>query len=193
MKTNLIYGLRDPRNDVYYYIGKTTVGNSRGLKHLLKSHNQSVNDWVQELESLGFIPEVDVIERNVLLENLVEREKYWIEYHYELNPELFNFQLLPNTISKKRTQEDDDAYNTLVKVLFSIGDILKNERKSRKLTQDELSIESGLSRSTISLCESGSNVTLDVLKKYVTTLKGIEILTKNLSYTRVSKPRSKKV
>ena len=37
--TNLIYGLRDPRNDVYKYIGKTTIGVKRPLKHLIKSHN----------------------------------------------------------------------------------------------------------------------------------------------------------
>ena len=48
---NIIYGLRDPRNDVYQYIGKSTVGKNRPLQHLCKSHSDFVNKWVEELAS----------------------------------------------------------------------------------------------------------------------------------------------
>ena len=74
MNINLIYGLRDPRNDVYKYIGKTTVGNGRPLKHLVKSHNQLVNDWVDELSKLGSSPYVDIIEKDISLELLSEKK-----------------------------------------------------------------------------------------------------------------------
>lgn len=193
MKTNLIYGLRDPRNDVYYYIGKTTVGNNRPLKHLIKSHNTTVNDWVNQLESLGLVPAVDIIEKDILLENLAEREKFWIDYHYDLNPELFNIQLLPETINRIRTQDDDAKFNSLVSLVLDIGNILKTERMSRKLTQDELAEKAGLHRSTISLCEGGNNVTVEAVKKYLAALKGVDIITKNLSLIRVGKSHQKPI
>ena len=191
MKTNLIYGLRDPRNDVYYYIGKSTVGHDRPLKHLTKSHSETVNQWVKQLEQLGLVPHIDVIEKDILLEELIEREKYWIEYHYELNPELFNVQLLPDSINRVRTQENDDKFNLLVKVVLDLGNILKTERISRQLTQDELAEKARLSRSTISLCEGGNNVTIEAVKKYLAALKGVDILTKNLDCIRVGKSHQK--
>jgi DNA-binding XRE family transcriptional regulator len=188
MKTNLIYGLRDPRNDVYYYIGKSTVGNDRPLTHLIKSHNLTVNDWVNQLESLGLVPAIDVIERDIPLENLAEREKFWIKHYYEINPELFNIQSVHETINKVRTDEDDAKFNDLLKLVLDIGNILKNERVSRNLTQTELSEITKLSRSTISLCESGENVTVQAVKKYLIAIKGADILTRRLT-TRVHKKR----
>lgn len=187
MKTNLIYGLRDPRNDVYYYIGKSTVGEKRPLSHLAKSHNDAVNIWVNELKQLRLVPYVDIIEKDIPLENLIEREKYWIDYHHDINPDLFNIISLTISVNKLRTEEDDYKFNSLIKIIFDIGNILKNERICRNLTQEELSQKAGLSRSTISLCENGSNVTLDAIKKYIIELKGIDILDKNLSQKRVSK------
>lgn len=191
MKINLIYGLKDPRNDIYCYIGKTTVGNKRPLKHLTKSHNSSVNDWVDKLESLGLIPIIDIIEEDIELDFLAAREKYWIDYYYEINPELFNILLLPETINKTRTEEDDAKFNSLVNLVLNAGSILKTERVSRRITQDELSEKAGLSRSTISLCENGNNATIEVIKKYLAALKGIDILTKNLDCIRVGKCRQK--
>ena len=191
MKTNLIYGLRDPRNDVYYYIGKSTVGHDRPLTHLTKSHSETVNQWTKQLEQLGLVPHIDVIEKDIILEELIEREKYWIKYHYELNPELFNVQSLPDSINRIRTQEDDDKFNSLVKVILDLGNILKTERIARRLTQDELAGKSGVHRSTIHLCESGKNVTVEAVKKYLAALKGVDILTRNLDCIRVGKSHQK--
>jgi len=193
MKTNLIYGLRDPRNDVYYYIGKSTVGYGRPLTHLTKSHSETVNQWVKQLEQLGLVPHIDVIEKDILLEELVEKEKYWIDYYYELNPELFNVQLLPDSINRIRTQDDDDKFNSLAKVILDLGNILKTERMSRQLTQDKLAEKAGVSRSTISLCEVGNNVTVESVKKYLTALKGVDIITRNLSPIRVGKSHQKPI
>ena len=59
---NIVYGLRDPRNDVYQYIGKSTVGEKRPLQHLTKSHSDTVNEWVKLLEDQWLYPQIDVIE-----------------------------------------------------------------------------------------------------------------------------------
>lgn len=187
MKTNLIYGLRDPRNDVYYYIGKSTVGEDRPLSHLTKSHNDAVNIWIDELKQLGLVPYVDIIEKDIMLEQLIDREKYWIDYHYSINPDLFNILSLSISVNKMRTDEDDDKFNSLIRIILDLGNILKNERVSRNLTQEELAEKAELSRSTVSLCENGNNVTLDAIKRYIAVLKGIDILDKNLSQKRVSK------
>ena len=54
---NIIYGLRDPRNDVYQYIGKSSVGAKRAIQHLTKSHSESVNCWVDMLANDWYIIE----------------------------------------------------------------------------------------------------------------------------------------
>ena len=46
---NIIYGLRDPRNDVYQYIGKSTVGVKRPISHLTKSHSPKVKEWEEKM------------------------------------------------------------------------------------------------------------------------------------------------
>ena len=58
---NIVYGLKDPRNDVYMYIGKSTVGDSRALQHLTKSHSEKINEWVKELEDKWLYPIVEII------------------------------------------------------------------------------------------------------------------------------------
>jgi DNA-binding XRE family transcriptional regulator len=193
MKTNLIYGLKDPRNDVYYYIGKTTIGKERPLNHLIRSHNKNISDWVNKLECLGLVPIIDIIEKDLSLDFLAEREKFWIEYYYQLNKDLFNVQLLSKNINKIRTQEDDDKFNYLVNLIFDIGNTLRNERICRRITQHELAKKANLSRSTISLCESGGNITVDAIKKYLAALKELNILTKNLDSIRVGKSHHKTV
>jgi len=87
---NLIYGLRDPRNDIYKYIGKTTIGNGRPLDHLTHSHNSFVNEWVNELSKLEQSPYVDIIEKDIPLEKLADKERYYISYYSNLYGELFN-------------------------------------------------------------------------------------------------------
>lgn len=89
-ENNLIYGLRDPRNDVYRYIGKTTVGYGRPLKHLTKSHNKLVNKWVESLSSMGMEPLVDVIEENIDINQLSDKELYYISKYSDLGVPLFN-------------------------------------------------------------------------------------------------------
>lgn len=175
---NIIYGLKDPRNDVFQYIGKSTVGNSRALKHLTDSHSGKVKEWIEELNEKWLYPIVEIIEEVDDIDNLSEREKYYVNFYYEINPNLLNVQLIDKNINEIRTEEDEEKFNTLIKVITDIPNILKIERLCRNMTQDFVSKEVGLSRSTISLCERSKNVTLETVIKYILFLKGYDIITK---------------
>jgi DNA-binding XRE family transcriptional regulator len=182
---NIIYGLKDPRNDVYQYIGKSTVGNKRALQHLTNSHSDKVNEWVSILESKWLYPIVSIIEEVEDINDLSEREKYWINYYETINPNLLNIQSIDKKINNIKSEEDETEYQFMLKVLFKIPEILKKERIYRKLTQNEMAKEMKISRSTLSLCERNGNVTFKIIQKYFLTLKGIDILTKSGDAKRV--------
>jgi transcriptional regulator with XRE-family HTH domain len=187
---NIIYGLRDPRNDVYQYIGKSTVGKERALKHLTKSHSDRVNQWVSMLENNWLYPSVDIIEEVENVDDLSDREDYWISYYKEINPYLLNIQLPDKKINNVRSDKDEAEYEFMLKVLFKIPEILKRERVYRRITQEEMAKNMKVSRSTLSLCERNANVTFEVIQKYFVSLKGIDILTKSNNSIRV---RNKKI
>lgn len=176
---NIIYGLRDPRNDVYQYIGKSSVGAKRAIQHLTKSHSESVNCWVDMLANDWLYPIVDIIEEVEKVEDLIEREKFWINYYHSINPNLLNIQSIEEPLKNVRTEEDEANFNYLVRIIYDIPNILKKERLYRNLTQSKLADEMGVNRSTISLCENGNNVTFKLIQDYIRTLKGIDIVTKS--------------
>ena len=177
---NIIYGLRDPRNDVYQYIGKSTVGSKRALEHLTLSHSDKVNEWVKILSENWLYPSVDLIEEVENIDDLPEREKYWINYYHNINPNLFNIHSIESSLNKTRSDEDEEDFNTMVRLFSMTHTILRNERIYRNISQEQMAENMGVSRSTISLAERGENVNFDVIRKYVRTLRGIDILTKTL-------------
>jgi len=124
---NLIYGLRDPRNDVYKYVGKTTIGHARPLHHLTKSHNKSVNEWVEELSKLAISPIVDIIERDIELNNLSEREKHWIIYYNSIH-ELFNGGIATESISVPSKISDNELEQALT-IFKNVPDIYKKYKR----------------------------------------------------------------
>ena len=175
---NIIYGLRDPRNDVYQYIGKSTVGEKRPLQHLTKSHSSHVNDWVKTLEENWLYPKIDIIEEVKDINNLADREKYWIGYYYDINPSLLNIMLMPGQLVETRSDDDAKDFDGLFRIMHNISSMLKRERLCRKLTQQQLSELMGVSRSTLSLLEKGDNVSLAVIQKCVLALKAVDLKTK---------------
>src|SRR5271157_5151379 len=122
---NIIYGLRDPRNDVYQYIGKSTVGTKRALQHLTESHSERVNEWINKLKENWQYPLIDVIEEVENVDDLPEREKYWINHYYNLNPNLLNIQLVEIPLLNIRSEEDETKFNFLSHIIQDIPKILK--------------------------------------------------------------------
>jgi DNA-binding XRE family transcriptional regulator len=181
MMKNIIYGLRDPRNDVYQYIGKSTVGEQRPLQHLTRSHSPYVNEWVKTLEDNWLYLKIDIIEEVEDLDSLAIREKYWIGYYHDINPSLLNIQLLPDEIVETRSDQDGKDFEELFRVISNIGSIVKKERIYRKITQSDMAKRMGTSRSSLVLLEQGRNVGMNILIKSVLALKEAEIKTKMLS------------
>lgn len=161
---NIIYGLRDPRNDTYYYIGKTTTGTTRPLSYLTKrSHNSLVNEWIKELNKIGLNPFVDIIEDNLSLEILSDRENYWIEFYKKQNPELFNGGKYRELNSNSTlTQQDID---TTLKVLSNLSEVYKFVKAKTGLTQEAISDKSGITRQTLIRILKNENVSIDTLLK----------------------------
>jgi DNA-binding XRE family transcriptional regulator len=175
---NIIYGLRDPRNDVYQYIGKSTVGEKRPLQHLTNSHSTHVNEWVKMLEENWLYPKIDIIEEVEDLDDLAIREKYWIGYYHDINPNLLNVMLLPDELVETRSDQDGKDFEELSRIVSNIPHIVKKERQYRRITQADMAKRMGVSRSTLVQLELGHGVGLHVLIKCMLALKEAEIKTK---------------
>jgi len=177
MTTNLIYALRDSRNDAYFYVGKTTVGIKRPLKHLTKSHNKEVNNHVKLLKDLGHKTFVDILEENIDLNSLCEREKHWINYYSEIydlcNKKDFYSERENSVIDIQNI--DTEETNKILFLLKNIPKIVSNKRKYLSITQSNLASESGLNRSTITQIEKGQTITISSLIKVLEVLSNSEI------------------
>jgi plasmid maintenance system antidote protein VapI len=163
--TNLIYGLRDPRNDVYKYIGKTTIGNDRPLRHLIKSHNKYVNEWVEELSKLGLTPFVDIIERDIDLELLSIVEKKYIVYYSSINPLFNGGETLVETINEPSAFDNADI-DTTFNVLTNTFEAYKIIKISTGFTDDMIAAMLGVERKTVHNIKQGvDSITLYTIIK----------------------------
>ncbi len=95
MTTYYIYALIDPRNDQIAYIGMTSRSlQERWRGHLKQSELKTQTKksrWLNKLNELGLLEEVQIIEiERTTDDKWAERERYWISYYRNLNPELKN-------------------------------------------------------------------------------------------------------
>lgn len=172
---NLIYGLRDPRTDEYKYIGKSNVGIQRPKSHLTFSHNQSVNVWVEELRSVGLAPLIDVLEE--CYENeLVEKEKFWIQYYEKTGCKLFNsimyYGHAVDLLNKEVQSEKERLENILngiveeMEQVSTLGGFIRRKRRESKMDQEELAKRCNITARTLRTIELNSgNTSLDTINK----------------------------
>lgn len=138
-----------------------------------------VNQWVLELRNKWLYPLIDIIEEVDDLDDLPEREKYWINYYYDINPSLLNIRLVVHADEKNHLYvgSDRENFDLLDSVIGNVASILKRGRLCRGITQEEMAQKIGIVRSTLSLLERGENVSLFIVQQYTRELKGIDILT----------------
>ena len=171
---NIVYGLTDSRNDLVYYVGKSSVGKNRPIQHLSNSHSEGVNNWREEVESNWGKVKVILIEEVDDLLLLQEREKFWIGYYSDLNPNLLNKKDFPVFVDVY-SEDDDDLFNDLQKCINSLPDIINRRRLALNATQDNLAKLAGINRYTVGQLESGRSVTTKVLSQIILALKAMEI------------------
>jgi DNA-binding XRE family transcriptional regulator len=172
-KRNLIYALRDPRNDVTCYVGKTTVGKSRPISHLTQSHSERVNDWVKELNAVGYEPIIDILEDGVELSELRNREIYWIEYHKNINPDLLNCNYNVSQSILSFYDISDEELKIFIKIIANLPKAIKGWRKKYSISQEDLAKKIEVDRSTLSKLENGGNVCIDTIIKLVNYLQEV--------------------
>jgi DNA-binding XRE family transcriptional regulator len=171
MNNNLIYGLVDPRNDVVYYVGKTTVGMSRPISHLNYSHNKYVRKWVDELRLLELSPIIMIIEDNLPLQFLSSREIYWISEYYQINTNLFNIDLEKDAILKYDFNVSEQEIDVLIKLLSNLPKLIKSVRHYSNQTQQEISDLVNINRSTLIQMEGTGDGKISTLVKLLKIVK----------------------
>jgi len=164
MNQYLIYGLRCPKTDDYKYIGKSSSGLERAKAHLTYSHNESVNHWVAELREQGLCPLVDVIEE-CTEEELQIKEHFWIQYYTARGCKLMNSIFYRGAAIEKLEQQVAEAQKELdavlnrvldtINELHTINGFIKHMRKTRGLTQQDLSEIAGITSRTLTNIELG--------------------------------------
>jgi ribosome-binding protein aMBF1 (putative translation factor) len=183
----VVYGLRDPRNGKYYYIGMSYCGMERPLSHLLGSTNPKIREWVTKLKKANVVPQIDILERVSEKDDLVKKESSYIRRYSVLNKDMIN--IVGNLNGRVfRNESTDEEWNQLMNLITEIPKIIKRERSFRNMTQQHLSDEAGISRSTLSLVERGEDVTTGTLHKILNTLqKHMRVV--DLEYGRVRSKR----
>jgi DNA-binding XRE family transcriptional regulator len=168
MKNNLIYGLVDPRNDMVCYVGKTTLGLNRPITHLHYSHNELVRNWVNELNDFNLFPSIYIIEENIELSKLSEREFFWINKYYSINSNILNKSLISkinkeHEINRNLYRLENSELDFFIKCLSNASSILKSVRFLKGVTQQSLSEKAKIARSTLTLLESTNNGNIKTL------------------------------
>ncbi len=177
----IIYGLRDPETDEYKYVGKSTSGINRPKQHLNYSHNEDVSMWVNDLCKINKAPFIDVLEKCTNTYDLNKSERFWIFTLKESGNRLLNV-IIPNSVEKINNsifnyQDKVNSEKEFIKLINSIdiiknfGTIIKNQRFSLGLTQQDLAEKSGVHRTVISTLEQGIIPSIATITKIINFLK----------------------
>lgn len=83
LDSRTIYGLVDPRNGMFYYVGATVDLEGRMKSHLSKSsHNAELQTWIDDLAAEGLKPDVRVLETAKDANESPKIENGWIRKLY---------------------------------------------------------------------------------------------------------------
>lgn len=140
-KQRLIYAICCPFTKEVHYIGKSTQGMLRPLKHMSNSHSEKVREWVDSLKEIGTRPDIKILEYVSNDDDINSRERYWIQYYINNNSLLLNSILVSPLLV---TSKLDDILDENKDIEFKVGEFVKAKRKQNKLTQPELALKAGV-------------------------------------------------
>jgi len=124
-----VYGLTDPRNNLYFYIGKGK-GN-RYASHLkgMDDHlNKLKNDRIREIESEGQKVQIDILFSNLDEETAFELERIII---YKLGRQVFSEGILTNLVPGGKWHRDESVfYEETFNASFELSKLNPEEQKT---------------------------------------------------------------
>ena len=153
MTNNLIYALYCPINNCPVYVGKSSVGTNRPFDHIKeKSHSKKVNEWVANLKKSDAQPILVILESDFKDEYIDSKEQYWIhrmlnDGHILLNQT--NVSPVFYAVKEFDKQIEQD-------LLSEIRMFIKAQRKTHKLTQQDLANKAGVGLRFIRELEQGT-------------------------------------
>lgn len=91
--SGIVYGLVD-YSDGWYYVGKTTNATQRKkVYEKAVSHNFELNQKIVERRNMGREVFFKVLEEDIPIEKLDERERFWIQHFIKCGDNLFNVNI----------------------------------------------------------------------------------------------------
>lgn len=124
-----VYGLTDPRNNQYFYIGKGKGNrNASHLKCTNDSLNKLKNDRIREINSDGQKVQIDILFSNLDEETAFELERIII---YKLGRQVFLEGILTNLVPGGKWKRDESVfYSKTFNTSFELGKLNLEEQKT---------------------------------------------------------------
>ena len=160
MLEKYVYALESPIDGLIYYVGcSANEKKFRPYDHI-NSHNPLVKEWYN---SIGSEPIVKILQRNC--ENLLSREKYWINKYKSLGHPLLNI-----VIASEKTFKYSGV---------NVAKFIKDKRMQTKLTQREFAKKAGVGLRFLRELEQGKesckmDKVMQVLSMFGATLIAID-------------------
>src|SRR6266446_5178760 len=102
----VVYGLEDPRDHLYHYIGITDDVYRRFCDHIRgNAGNIEKNGWIFECRQANVMIIMREIERIAPETDAAQREKFWIRYYVHLGHPLHNMKLAQAIVGEKTRLE----------------------------------------------------------------------------------------
>lgn len=116
--TYVVYGLEDPRDYMYHYIGITDDVYQRFNQHITGSGgNLEKNGWIFECRQDNIMIIMREIERVELIESARRREEFWCMYYLHLGHPLNNDRIVKPIIEKRKLLEEKYIFEERIKIL----------------------------------------------------------------------------
>ena len=103
---HFIYSMKDPRDNLVYYIGRTDNPSERYKHHTGGySSNERMNKWIEQLIENGLLPTMEIVETVKGRELGKKQEVHWIK--------LYSSKLAP--LLNLKSLDAESIYNPLIK------------------------------------------------------------------------------
>ena len=91
-----VYGLKDRRNDEIFYVGMSIDPYARYGQHLaFRVARDAKENRILAMRKEGLMPELVILEKDIPIKKIYDREVYWIRHYSDLGIRLTNTNGLP--------------------------------------------------------------------------------------------------